>query len=304
MLVSIVIPCYNVQDYIEECLQSVYAQTYSKIEIICVDNNSTDNTFDILKEQEALGKTRLFRELKKGAPAARNLGLKHAKGEWIQFLDADDLLLPNKISHQMDLIKENTHIGFEAGAFIKLDLNGNSKTTLPFQDKYLGLLKANLGITSANLFHRLTLNNIGDWNENIGSSQEYDLMFRLIKNGSEVIYDNDALTIIRERESGQITHGNPKKKWIQYVNLRIEIIEFLKIKHHEFYIKHLQNINQILFDAVRILVKYDLKKANTIYKKYLIDFIPVESKTTTKSYLMFYHLFGFSFAEKIKRLIK
>jgi len=226
MLVSVIIPCYNVQDYIEECLESVYKQTYLDIEIICVDNNSTDRTYSILEKHELAGKIKLYKEIKKGALAARNLGLKHAKGEWIQFLDADDLLLPNKISNQIGLIKANRQTGIVAGASQKLNINKNSKIIYPLRDKFLGLLKTNLGNTCANLFHRLSLLDVAGWNEKIESSQEYDLMFRLVKNGNELIFDNKPLTIIRERESGQISHRNPIKKWNQYVNLRLEIIDF------------------------------------------------------------------------------
>lgn len=301
MLISVIIPCYNVQDYIEECIESVYNQTYPDIEIICIDNNSTDNTFEILKKHEELGKIKLYKELKKGAPAARNLGLKHAKGDWIQFLDADDLLLTNKISNQIGLIKENSQFGFVTGAFIKLDLKGNSKITLPFQDKYLGLLKANLGITSSNLFLRDGLLNINGWNENIESSQEYDLMFRLIKDGSEVVFDDEPLTIIRERESGQISQHNPLKKWDQYVILLFEIATYIKMKEEEFYIANENLINQILFDSLRILAKFDLQKANEYFRELSKDFVPNVSNATTKNYLRLFRLLGFKNTEIIKR---
>ncbi len=106
MLVSVVIPCYNVEDYIEECIHSAFAQTHKPIEVICIDNNSTDNTWQKLKQlQEKYPSLLIDKELKPGAPAARNKGLALSKGEWIQFLDADDLLLPEKIEHQAKLLQ-------------------------------------------------------------------------------------------------------------------------------------------------------------------------------------------------------
>lgn len=90
-LVSIVIPIYNAQKYLEECLASVLKQSYSNLEIICVNDGSTD------KSDEILGAVRdnrviYVRQDNKGVSSARNHGLQMAKGEWILFLDADDVL--------------------------------------------------------------------------------------------------------------------------------------------------------------------------------------------------------------------
>ena len=83
ILVSVIIPCYNVSEYIQECVNSVINQTYNSIEIICIDDGSNDDTLLILKEMEFLNEISLYRQENCGAPSARNLGLKHAKGEWI-----------------------------------------------------------------------------------------------------------------------------------------------------------------------------------------------------------------------------
>lgn len=106
MLISIIIPAYNVEVYIKECIHSAFAQTHKPIEVICIDNNSTDNTWQKLKQlHEKYPSLLIDKELKPGAPAARNKGLALSKGEWIQFLDADDLLLPEKIEHQAKLLQ-------------------------------------------------------------------------------------------------------------------------------------------------------------------------------------------------------
>src|SRR5690554_6456801 len=115
MLISIIIPAYNVVDYIEECIHSAFAQTYKPIEVLCIDNNSTDNTWQKIKQlQETYPSLLIEKELKPDATAARYKGLSLSKGEWIQFLDADDLLLPEKIEHQVDLLRNNNEAGFIA----------------------------------------------------------------------------------------------------------------------------------------------------------------------------------------------
>jgi len=108
-LVSIIIPCFNSEHFVKFAIESAINQAYDNIEIILIDNNSDDNTWEILNEIKLLcpGKVKVFQELKKGAPAARNKGLKEANGEWIQFLDADDILLPPKIGNQITMIKNS-----------------------------------------------------------------------------------------------------------------------------------------------------------------------------------------------------
>ena len=107
--ISVIIPCYNVEDYIEEAIASVMAQTYMDFELILVDNNSTDGTLRIL-ERAAINSSRIrvLKEYGHGAPRARNLGLSVARGTWIQFLDADDLMLPDKLERQIKLVKPDT----------------------------------------------------------------------------------------------------------------------------------------------------------------------------------------------------
>jgi len=110
-LVSIIIPVYNAGKYLEETLQSARAQTWANKEIIIVNDGSTDNSLKTAYRY-ADSTTRVFTQENKGAAAARNYGLREAKGEYIQFLDADDLLSPNKIETQMELlINYPGHVG-------------------------------------------------------------------------------------------------------------------------------------------------------------------------------------------------
>ncbi|KQC02425.1 glycosyltransferase family 2 protein [Pedobacter sp. Hv1] len=105
-LVSIIIPVYNKAEYIEQTIQSALNQTWTNIEIIIVDDESTDNSLAIAKKYEN-ETIHIFNQPNNGASSARNLGLKKAKGDYIQFLDADDLISPDKIESQLKSL-ENT----------------------------------------------------------------------------------------------------------------------------------------------------------------------------------------------------
>ena len=114
MLVSVIIPAYNAQDFIEDCLNSVYNQTYdlSKLEVIVINDGSTDNTAPILNRLQKRRGFILKHTSNKGASAAREKGRQLSTGDYIQYLDSDDLLMPDKIEKQVNILKNNDHINF------------------------------------------------------------------------------------------------------------------------------------------------------------------------------------------------
>jgi glycosyltransferase involved in cell wall biosynthesis len=110
MLVTVVMPAYNAQEWISESLESVLKQTYDNLEIVVVDDGSTDRTVEVAETSLRRGGTpyRILRQPNKGAAGARNLGWRAARGPWVQFLDADDLLEPQKIALQVERAFTNT----------------------------------------------------------------------------------------------------------------------------------------------------------------------------------------------------
>ncbi|WP_048331135.1 glycosyltransferase family 2 protein [Bizionia psychrotolerans] len=105
-LVSIIIPSYNSKTYLKEAVSSALSQSYEPIEIIVVDDGSTDDTADLFSEFEAQS-VRCYRIKNGGASQARNYGLEQATGDYIQFLDADDILDCSKIAKQLDMMRKH-----------------------------------------------------------------------------------------------------------------------------------------------------------------------------------------------------
>lgn len=105
-LVSIIIPTYNMRRWVGEAVDSALTQTYQDIEVIVVDDGSADGTGDYLQERYS-GRIRYVRQSNSGRGAARNYGLRLANGEYIQFLDADDILYPYKIKEQVEYLQKN-----------------------------------------------------------------------------------------------------------------------------------------------------------------------------------------------------
>lgn len=107
-LISVIIPVYNVEKYLRRCIDSVLAQTYPNIEIILVNDGSTDNSQLICDEYKARYKTiKVFQKQNGGLSSTRNYGLKEAKGEFVGFIDSDDWIAPDMYSYLYSLIKDN-----------------------------------------------------------------------------------------------------------------------------------------------------------------------------------------------------
>jgi glycosyltransferase involved in cell wall biosynthesis len=123
MLVSVIIPLYNTQEYIGACLASVLSQTHRELEVIVVDDGSTDGGAAIA-EGFADERVRVDRGVNRGVAAARNRGLALAKGEIVAFLDADDLWYPEKLSEQIGVLRGDPDVVAVGAVFQYLSGNG------------------------------------------------------------------------------------------------------------------------------------------------------------------------------------
>ena len=300
--VSVIVPCFNVEAYVEECLDSVYAQTVEGLEVIVVDNNSTDNTLSILKRYKADKSNDLviLDQKKRGGSATRNRGLSFAKGEWIQFLDADDLLLPKKIEHQLNLIrKAKKQPSFVAGACIKRPIQyEDKKVRVSLNSAFIACFMKELGNTCSNLWNKYQIDLIEGWNEDLKSSQETDLMFRMLKKNEFVLVDNEPLTIIRERVSGQISDDSIENR-IRYLELRLEMLDFFKKNKPEIYKKEWYHLYRVLYNWIRVISRTDSEKAAFYYQYIPKSFLPNESIRET-FYKKMLDIVGFQRMERLR----
>ena len=123
-LVSIIMPSYNTAPYIKQSIQSVLNQTYTNWELLIIDDCSTDNTDEIFKEIND-NRIRYFKnEVNSGAAVSRSKALREAKGQWIAFLDSDDLWLPTKLKKQIEFMNRNNY-SFSYTNYEEIDVDGN-----------------------------------------------------------------------------------------------------------------------------------------------------------------------------------
>ncbi len=122
-LISVVVPVYNAEQYVADTLKSVLAQTYQNFEILIVDDGATDRSLEICR-QFTDQRIKIIQQSNRGLPGARNTGIRHAQGEYITLLDADDLWVPEKLEKHVNHLNSSPHVGisFSYSAFI--DDNG------------------------------------------------------------------------------------------------------------------------------------------------------------------------------------
>lgn len=310
MKVSVVIPCYNAEKFIERALTSVYNQTYNPIEVICVDNNSKDDTLSLLQNLKIKKYKDLIilSEKIKGAPAARNRGLSIASGEWVQFLDADDQLMANKIEAQIKLLSDSrcNNVGIIGGSWLETGLDKKKSVNQNFRNKWVSLFDGNIGNTCSVLLKRTAIEEVNGWDNNLESSQERDLFFRILKKNKEVLFLKEPLTIINKRpESITTTVENKKDNLIRFVDLKCKILIHLKAEEKMIYKENKSYFDQTIFSWLHILFRYNAEKATSSYYSLFSNKIDLQiSSAVSKKYIIFYKIFGFYFTEKIYLFFK
>ncbi len=302
--VSVIIPCYNVEDYIGECLQAVFAQDLLPSEVICIDDGSTDRTLEILNTYKTLHPDKihiLINDGKRGATYSRNRGLVMAQSEYLNFFDADDLMLPFKLKHQVEILNNlQDKPDILVSATVKEYINGSKINFIYYeQDPWSALMNAVLGVTSPNLFKRSKVLEIQGWAEDMQSSQEYELMFRMLKANATVYFDTTIACRNRERASGSISKTNPDAKWKRYIDLRIRIYEHLK-NSGKLTPSQTQTFVNVLLSALRIYYFYDPAGAIKLHDEYIRPVgTPGITNALSAKYLNVYHIFGFEMAQKM-----
>jgi glycosyltransferase involved in cell wall biosynthesis len=205
--ISVVIPAYNVAPYIAETLDSVFAQTLSGFEVIVVNDGSPDT--DELDRAVApyLERVRYFWQENRGAGAARNRGLQEANGEFVAFLDGDDLWLPDYLEKQLEFVRAGGYDLAYADARLFGDSPLAGKTYMESAPShgpvtFLSLVRCECNVlTSGVIARRLALVEAGLFEESLRRGQDFELWTRLARRGARLGYQRKVLLRYRYREN-------------------------------------------------------------------------------------------------------
>lgn len=207
-LVSVIIPAYNIEKYISQTIESVIRQTYKNIEIIIVNDGSTDNTPKIIQEYSQKDKrVKVINQSNKGLSAARNSGLKIAKGEYLCIIDADDIMMPEKIESQFIFLEDNP-LGDFTYSKVRYFINNTSdiyvrdlSTPNGTTSVYKKLLQSGNFISPNSVFFRRSVfDEFGGFDEKLRSSEDFDYWLYLSKRGVNFLHQDKYLTLCRSRK--------------------------------------------------------------------------------------------------------
>lgn len=293
-MVSIIIPYVDEYDYLVEAIASAVVQQGVDKEIIVVCNSSSDSKgyLPVLEQHPDII---CLHEPHRGSPYARNAGLRQAKGEWIQFLDVDDLLPPEKIKYQLAVGQGDVIVS--PHTFLYLNGKQGKSKWLP-TDMWCGLLNSGLGSTSSMLWRRDALLDVGGWNAAYKSHQEYELLFRLAAAGREIVPYGGAETVVRQRQTGSITIMTQSARVSEGIRLREDMWTHLCMQGEDTP-ERFEAFRQYIFRQLRALYRQDIQKAEFIFEKYFLT-IPFTPKDIhVPGYRWLYEMFGFQKTEAL-----
>jgi glycosyltransferase involved in cell wall biosynthesis len=306
-LVSIIIPCYNSQRWVGEAVESCLNQTYPNIEIIVVDDGSTDGSFEILRR--FLPRIRLETGPNRGGNSARNRAFALSMGEYIQYLDADDYLEPDKIARQVQFLEETKadvvygdwryriHLPDSRFSYLdKIKLSG-------VQQDILAAILSNWWVaTGAILYRRQVVNQVGGWDETLRAAQDRDFFTSVIFSGAKIRYQAGCDFIYRKYGPVTLSSSN-LSRWVENHCISLTKSEVALARTGRLTEKYKAALAVGYFETARACYWIDARASFAVYAKTLnelinkiLDLSPHFNAAETRVFMALQWLLGFKLA--------
>ena len=219
--ISVIIPAYNCDRYIGQAVESILNQTYPADEIIIIDDGSQDNTRQVL--QPYSNYIHYVYQENQGVSVARNHGLKLARGEFIVFLDADDIFLPNKLATQLAVFQAKPQLGLVQSGWRRVNQQGETLMDATPWDYVPELNLENwlrwkpLGTMGTLMFRREWLLKIDGFEPGLAHAEDVDLILRMVLLGCESAWLQQSTVCYRQHDRNTMRDGVSQAKSINYV---------------------------------------------------------------------------------------
>jgi glycosyltransferase involved in cell wall biosynthesis len=208
--VSVIIPAYNQGCFLVSAIESVLAQTYQDFEIVVVDDGSTDNTAEVAQSYSD-PRVRYVYQDNRGLSAARNTGIRHSAGEFLSFLDSDDLFLPEKLELLTAVLDDRSDVGFVAGQAQPIDEQGKPTGKLfatPLPENGRELLNGNPLHVGSVLLRREWQERVGFFDESLRSYEDWDMWLRLARAGCRMSWVARPVSLYRFHRAQMTRDGS------------------------------------------------------------------------------------------------
>jgi len=302
--VTIGIPCFNSAQWIKAAVASALAQDWPEKDIIVVDDGSTDGSREIL--QSFGDAIRVVFAEHKGSNPARNEILRRAQGEWIQYLDADDYLLPEKISHQFAETEDENCDAIYSPVWIENATTGTREMHRinPQYDIYMQWLSWQMPQTGGCLWRKAVLSRLNGWNESMPCCQEHELYLRALKEGARFAFAPTPNAVYRIWSEQTLCRRDPRQVIDVKTGLLDDLREWMQ-KRLLWTGRHNTVAAQAFFEMSRSLAKFDLAGAAHYHaKRKKISLIKPKGPAAPLSYRLGYWTIGFTGAEKLARILR
>jgi glycosyltransferase involved in cell wall biosynthesis len=302
--VSILIPCYNAERWIRQSVDSGLAQTHPHKEVIVVDDGSTDGSLAVLRSfGDAI---RVETGPNRGGNVARNRLLSLSRGEWIQYLDADDYLLPDKIARQLQTIADHPTLDLVYSPLVlRTESTGRECTTIipETNDVFANFLQWSAFSTISILIRRAALVALGGWNESQKVCQEHEMISRLLRGGCQFGLCDHAGAVYRFHGNHTVSTRSREAAIRQRMILTDHMGEYLE-QTGQLTEKRRAAIARSRFEAARSMYSADRK-----YARHLMQLarsgVPIPpSPAGPRSYRLALSLLGFDMAERMGQFMR
>lgn len=251
--VSVIIPTYKRNDFLQRAVDSVLNQTYRSIEVVVVDDNEPNSSYrlateKVLEKYKNITNFRLLKNYKNlGGGLARNQGIIHSTGDYISFLDDDDIYLPDKISIQIQYMKENqldlsfTDVRMHNSDDKLVDFRGHTYVkSLLNNDLLKQHLLHHLTPTATYMYKRESILSIGGFDD-LKMGQEFMLMLKSIESGMKIgyvpvanviqyLHEGERISVGSNKINGEVQLYKFKQKYFDLLNIREK--RYIKFRHH------------------------------------------------------------------------
>lgn len=303
--ISVLIPCYNSEQWIGEAIESVLGQTYPHTKVIVWDDGSTDGSEKVIASHEP--QIEWHRAPNQGGAAARNRLLERASGTWIQYLDADDYLEPDKIAQQVEELQASTQDVDVLYGPVTMQYEEEEtarKEVLPIEypeDPWSSLVTWDLPQTGSPLWRREALQDVNGWKEDQPVCQEHELYLRLLKADKNFVYADSGGAVYRQWSEETVCRRDQPKTYRHRLAIMRRAEEFLIDQGMMTPVRR-RALNQAYLECSRMIWLFDRDWAQSIiaHVEGMNDkgFQPSDDQVP-RTYQWLYRLFGFNTAERV-----
>lgn len=299
--VSILIPAYNAEEWIGQAIDSALAQRNVNVEVVVIDDGSTDGTVDVIRRYG--GDIIWEAAANRGAPAARNRALALSSAPWVQYLDADDYLELGKVAGQLAVLRRHPEADVLYGPvtiewYSRVGVERKLEEITEPHDPWVLLARWYLPQTGSPLWRRAALMDVGGWREDQPCCQEHELYLRLLLANKRFVYHPEGGAVYRRFEHGTLSTKNPPLVRTERAKIEARMEQFL-LESGAMTPERQWAIDQARFEMARSAWPQDRREARDLHSAIVSRPFRPGGTAAPRGYRLAYGLLGFEAAERL-----